>query len=739
MKIRSRSFRLQMLPAAILFVLMLGSLVLMSDATQDSIQFNRLYSTLLAINVVILVLMLSMILINMVSLWRQFRRRVTGSRLAVRLVVLFVCLALAPVSAVYYFSVQFIGKGIDSWFDVQIEQAFNDALDLSRSALDLRMREHKKETEELAMRLMGVPRSMALLTLGEMRRETEAVELTLMTASGQFVASDSVDTSAIIPDRPDDSVILGLRQGHSYIGLDPIGERGLHVRVVVPVPGSGPVAEEYILQGLYPLESRMNDLAERVQSAFARYQEMTFLRKPLRNSFMLTLSLVLLMTLLAAIWAAFLWARRLVAPIIALASGTQAVARGNYNKRISLPDSRDEMSSLVKSFNEMTRKIAFARDAADHSQLQAESERAYLQGVLEGLSSGVITLDRFQVIRTANPSAAVILGVDPRSLPGQRLDTVAQRYPHLEGAAHLLQSHFEVGGEWRQEITIFGPGGRQVVMFRGKGLTGVTGEQAGFVVVFDDITTLIQVERDAAWGEVARRMAHEIKNPLTPIQLSAERLRHKYLPVLEGESGELLDRATHTIVQQVQAMKEMVKMFSEYARMPKMQLSPLDLNSLILEVMDLYQDNESSTRFDLRLDKDLPTIAADADRLRQLMHNLVRNAIDATQSTPLSEVTISTRFLQDAVHSYIELRVDDTGSGIPEDIVQNLFEPYVTTKPKGTGLGLAIVKKIVEEHSGMVWAENRTEQQGASVIIRLPVPGAGDQDIPVLSVNQGER
>ena len=730
MDTKLRSFRTDYLPAAILFVLMLGSLSLMSDATQDNERFHELYSTLLAINVLILILLLWLIMVNMVKLVRQHRRRIIGSRLAARLVVVFVVLTLAPVSAVYYFSIQFLSQGIDKWFDVRVDQALDNALDLSRSALDLRMREYKKDTESLAHQLLDVDEAMVAFALSDYRADSDAIELTLLTLSGKFIASDSVDTTAIIPDRPDDAIIVGLRRGRSYIGLDPIGERGLHIRVVVPLISSDPRRDKYMLQALYPVEARLNDLAASVQEAYAHYQEVVFLRDPLKNSFLLTLSLVLLLTLLAAVWAAFISAQRLVAPISVLASGTQAVAQGDYTMQLPLPDSRDELQSLVQSFNDMTRKIAYARDAADHSQMQAENERAYLQGILESLTSGVLTLDRFHVLRKINPTAIRILGADLSELLDRRMEAMADSYPHLENVVNMLKPHLAGNSEWREEVTVLGPAGRQVLMFRGKVLTGSGGAQTGYVVVFDDVTALIQVERDAAWGEVARRMAHEIKNPLTPIQLSAERLRHKYLPDMDPDKAEVLDRATHTIIQQVQAMKEMVQVFSEYARMPKMNLEPLDLNALIDEVLDLYRGTDFDVQFSLSLDHELPEISADGDRLRQLLHNLIRNALDATHSSEVSVVALKTQLIQDVVHSYVELRVEDTGTGIPEHMIQNLFEPYVTTKPKGSGLGLAIVKKIVEEHGGLVWAENRV-QQGACIVIRLPVP---DVDIKGLTV-----
>ena len=720
-----KGLRSSFIPAALLLVLLIGSLVLMSNATQDSKQFEQIYPTLFSINVLVLLVFLFVIGMNVQRVVRQYRSKATGSRLMVRMVAIFVVLSLVPVSVVYYFSLQFLEKGIDNWFDVQVEGALQDSLDLSKSALDLRMRELVKVTETLALDLVDQPDSMAMLSLNDLLDESGASELILMTTTGRIIASNTQDTTNIIPNRPNDSILNLLKSGRTYIGLDPLGESGLIIRAVVSVPSANPLQESRLLQALYPVAGRISGLASSVQQAFAKYKELSFLRKPLKRSFTVTLSLVLLLSMLVAIWAAFIFAQRLVAPIRVLAIGTRAVAGGNYDKRLPLP-SDDEFGTLVESFNEMTAKISFARDEAKGAQQQVENERAYLTAVLGSLSSGVLTLDQSLVLRTSNSAASKILGVDLSKVLATKVEKAQEIYPHLSTFISALQTHLNnKSGEWREEVTLFGAAGRQVLMCRGQSFVGTGKLYAGFVVVFDDVTALIQVERDAAWGEVARRMAHEIKNPLTPIQLSAERLRHKCLDKMDKQSAEILERSTHTIIQQVSAMKEMVKAFSEYARMPKMDLEPLSLNELISEVLDLYQDNENISHIYLNLDADLPVIEGDAARLRQLVINVIKNAIETTSeqlvSSKENSIVINTRQVHDSAKSYIELSVQDSGPGIPEDMLNRLFEPYVTNKPKGTGLGLAIVKKIVEEHGGIVWAEN-VNGGGAAIIVRLPVP-----------------
>lgn len=728
-------------PVVLLLALLFASLYLMSGATHNSALFSRLYSFLLAINALAIILLVGLIGKHLYRLVRQYRKHVAGSRLTARLVIMFIVLAVTPVSVVYYFSLDFLQRGIDSWFDVRVEQALNDSLELSRTSLDVRMRELLRQTRQMISQLAGTPDSMAALALNDIRSDSDATELTLFGANGRIVASSGTDTSTIVPVRPDDATMLQLRQGNDYVGLDPIRDSGLHVRVAVRVPSPNPVGEARVLQALYPVTDRMNSLANSVQAAYAQYKELAYLRKPLKYSFILTLSLVLLLSILTAVWAAFFSARRLVAPITDLAEGTRAVAAGNYDKRLPLPG-KDELGFLVRSFNEMTHKIALARDAAARSQQQAEAQHAYLEAVLVRLSSGVLTVNRDQILHTSNAAADQILGVDLSDFVGRSLAEVRKEHPHTGHFFGAITPHLTSGEEeWRDEITVFGAGGRQVLMCRGTILPDMADTSADHVIVFDDITTLIQAQRDAAWGEVARRLAHEIKNPLTPIQLSAERLRRKYLDKMDPADADVLNRSTHTIVQQVEAMKEMVKAFSEYARMPQLELEPVDLNAVVNEVLDLYR-GETSVKYVVNLDTKMPRVEGDLGRLRQLLHNLIKNAREAMDHRRDARLSVTTRCMEDAACRFVEIRIHDNGPGIPEGMLGQLFEPYVTTKPKGTGLGLAIVKKIVEEHGGLLWAEN-PPGGGALVVIRLPVLNAvrgRDEETPRLALvdNKGK-
>ncbi len=727
---------------AALSLVLIASLFMMSQATQGSARFGQRYSVLLVINAVGLAGLVILIALQVRRLVRDLRLRRAGAQLTLRMLVLFAGLALTPVIIVYGFSLDFLRRGIDSWFDVRIADAMEDALKLSRNALDQRMQGLLKQTERLAGELADDPIRLSPIAIGELggpadsevtdpslpadldalRARAGADELVLLTRSGRIVASSS-ELDEMVPNIPSQSVLLHLRQGRSYIGLDPIRDSALMVRVVVGVAALDPGRDPGVLQALYPVSPHVNRLADNVQSAYEKYKELAYLREQLKLGFAMTLTLVLLMSALGAIWAAFYSAHRLTAPIRDLAEGTRAVAGGNYGQALHVA-ARDDLGFLVESFNEMTRRLALARDEARLSQAQVEAQRAYLEAVLARLSSGVLTLDAVGRVRTANPSAAKILGLEPHGLLDQGLEEIAGRHAHLTPLMEtLLLRTRGTEDDWSAQLQVFGAGGRQVLICRGTRLSSGSSESREQVIVFDDVTALIQGQRDAAWSEVARRLAHEIKNPLTPIQLSAERIRQKYLAAQSGREAEVLDRLTHTIVQQVETMKQMVNTFSEYARTPPLQIRPCRLNDLIEETVELYRSLPAHPVIELKLDAALPVLSADAGRMRQVLNNLIKNAIEASEEPP-PRLAVSTRRIEESDHGYLELRVSDRGRGIAEELRQQVFEPYVSHKARGTGLGLAIVKRIVEEHGGIVWLENNPEA-GASAVIRLPLSECG--------------
>jgi nitrogen fixation/metabolism regulation signal transduction histidine kinase len=718
--VKRGSGRLIFLAGAGLFVFMLASLLMMSDAMQNSARFGRLYSVLLLFNALGLLAMLTLIGVNIRQLFQQIKRHVAGARMTVRMVLMLTVLSVTPILILYYFSLDFLHRGIDNWFDLRVEEALNDSLDLSRMALDVRMRELLRRTDRMAEEFSGVHSAAAPFEIDELRQRSGAEELTVLNRQGTFIATSYSDATRLVPRVPDESILLQLRQGNNYVGLDTIQDSGLMIRVVVNIPDIMLETEGRILQALFSIPERMKVLAQSVESAYEQYTELSYLREQLKLSFTLLLTLVLLFSLFSTVWAAFYFARRLAAPIRDLALGTQAISAGDYSMQLPVP-SNDELGFLVSSFNSMTREIARARDAATTSQQEAESQRTYLEAVLGRLSSGVLVLDKDGRLRTANLSAGQILGLEITPWIGHTLQSLCRAHPHLQQLEDAVRSHHADKQDWRAQITLFGTGGRQVLMCSGTSLPDTIEGQAGHVIVFDDITTLIQSQRDAAWGEVARRLAHEIKNPLTPIQLSAERIRHKYLKSPAAKNQEMLDRLTNTIIQQVETMKDMVDTFSEYARAPLLEPIPVDLNVLLKEAVDLFHNLDPRAKVDIRLDTDLPLIEADPGRLRQVLNNLLSNAFDASCDATPVHLTISTQRVRQGGLEFVELRIRDTGCGIPDEMQGQIFEPYITTKTKGTGLGLAIVKKIIEEHGGMVWLENNPDGIGASAVIRLPL------------------
>ncbi|MCS3904498.1 nitrogen fixation/metabolism regulation signal transduction histidine kinase [Methylohalomonas lacus] len=720
-----------------LFFFMLASLLLMSDAMQNSERFGRLYSALLVLNAVGLLVMLILIGVNIRQLIQQLRNRVAGARMTVRMVLMLTTLSVTPVLIVYWFSLDFLNRGIDNWFDLRVESALNDSLELSRLALDGRMRDMLRRTRQVADEFIDVDNAAASFEIDEMRRRIGAEELTLMSRQGRFIASSSSDATQLVPTTPSDSIFLQLRQGNSYVGLDTVKENELVIRTAVNVPDISIQSDNRVLQALYPVSQRMNELADSVESAYEKYRELSYLREQLKLSFTLLLTLVLLFSIFSIVWAAFYTARRLAAPIRDLAMGTKAIASGDYSMQLPVP-SNDELGVLVASFNDMTREIARARDAVHQSRQEAEAQRAYLEAVLGRLSSGVLVLDQERNLRTSNVSASQILGLPISPWIGKHLHDLCETHPHLLHLEEVITPHLESQEDWRAQVTLFGGSGRQVLMCSGTSLPSTTAEQAGFVIVFDDITTLIQSQRDAAWGEVARRLAHEIKNPLTPIQLSAERIRHKYM---QAETPDLdlkpLDRLTNTIIQQVETMKDMVNTFSEYARAPALEPQPIDLNELVREVLDLFHNLDPGAQVDVDLEPNLPPVNADPGRLRQVLNNLVNNAFDASCDNEPIQLALSTQKIRQGGLEFVEIRISDSGCGISDELIGQIFEPYITTKTKGTGLGLAIVKKIIEEHGGMVWLENNTPAAGASAVIRLPLDSDANNADDSDTDNQG--
>jgi nitrogen fixation/metabolism regulation signal transduction histidine kinase len=696
----------------------LGAFLLLAKSVQNSAEFGRLQIWILVVDVCG-VIALSVLLTR--KIWRlvqDYRAHVPGSRLTARTVGIFGALVIAPLLIVYLSSLEFINQGIDSWFKVEVKQGLSDALGLSRAALDLRMREYSHRTVALAATLASASSGDMQSQLNEERRTSQALEIALFGPHERIIAASLENPLDSLPAQPPADLVRQVGQQLPYVSLEPQADGRYLIRTAASLGDAGSQGSRFVV-AIYPVPAQLAALSEAVQSSYNKYGDLAAIREPLKYSFRLTLTLVVLLAMLAAIYGAIYSAQRLVRPVQDLIAGTRAVGKGDFATRLPLP-SRDEMGFLVHSFNDMTKRLRRARAEATHSQQAVERERERLAIILARLSTGVLAIDHNMTVRMANEAAGAILGGDLSAATGRALPELAAGNERLGQFVAALAVRFAGGREeWREQIDLDSGSGRRTLMCACTALPGEDSDM-GFVIVFDDITALLQAQRDAAWGEVARRLAHEIKNPLTPIQLSAERMRRRLLDGLSAADADILERGTRTIVQQVQTMQQMVNAFSEYARAPEMQISRFSLNQLITEVADLYRSQDPHARIRLDLDTALEGIEADRGRVRQIFNNLLTNALEALEGTAEPLVEITTHFEVTPEAAYAEVTVCDNGPGFQRELLGRVFDPYVTSKPKGTGLGLAIVKKIVEEHGGRIDADNRP-QGGARVRVVLPV------------------
>jgi len=697
----------------------LGAFLLLAKSVQNSAEFGRLQLWILLVDVCGVIVLSVLLARQLWRLVRDYRAHVPGSRLTARTVGIFGALVIAPLLIVYMSSLEFINQGIDSWFKVEVKEGLNDALGLSRAALDLRMREYSARTSALADSLAGTEPAELPARLNAERRATQALEITLFGAHGRIIAASLENALETLPSPPPPDLLRQVEQRLPYVSLEPQSGGRYLIRTAAVLPRAGAARELRYLVAVYPVPAQLAALSEAVQDSYNEYGNLAAMREPLKYSFRLTLTLVVLLAMLAAVYLAIYSAQRLVRPVQDLIAGTRAVGKGDFATRLPLP-SRDEMGFLVQSFNDMTKRLRRARAEATHSQQAVERERTRLAIILARLSTGVLAVDHSLIVRTANEAAGAILGTDLSAATGRALPELAAGNERLGQFVAALAVRIAAGrAEWREQLDLDGTSGRRTLMCA---CTPLPGEDSGvgFVIVFDDITALLSAQRDAAWGEVARRLAHEIKNPLTPIQLSAERLRRRLLTGMSERDAEILERGTRTIVQQVETMQQMVNAFSEYARAPEMQITRFSLNQLVAEVADLYRSQDPRAQIRLELDARIEGIEADRGRVRQILNNLITNALEALEGVAAPTLEITTKLEASGDAEYAAVSVCDNGPGFQRELLGRVFDPYVTSKPKGTGLGLAIVKKIIEEHGGRIDADNRPEG-GARVRVVLPV------------------
>ncbi len=746
----SRALRYLLFSAAVLVAVLLYLLTAASANTQ---LFETYYSWILGANVAAGVLLFVLVLFLLARLASRYRRKRFGSRLMTRLVLMFTLMGVLPGMVIYLVSVQFVSRSIESWFNVKVETALESGLTLGRSALEASLADLRQKARGVASELSEMSDPVIVAQLPRIAERNRLNEAAVVSGSGHLIASTSSSVASLVPDLPTPSMIARARSMDGY-GLiegdtEASGSKSasskstLRLRVVIAIRGDGSLlslggGKPRYLQVIQLVPEQLAVNAEALRIAYGEYQERSLARTGLRNFYLVTLTLTLLLAIFAAMVSAFLLATDLARPLLLLAEGTKAVAEGDLSPRPIMASS-DELGTLTQSFNLMTMQLSEAREAVERNQKALEDAKAYLESVLANMSAGVMVLDDQLRLVTFNASAEQILQHDLRSWlkrPFASIDGLQNFSEPIirafsEQNAQSAMSQAEPREQhWQQQIGIPGRSldSTTGITLLARGARLPVGTGLGHVVVFDDISDLISGQRSVAWAEVARRLAHEIKNPLTPIQLSAERLMMKLESRLAGADLALLERGTNTIVNQVVAMQQMVDNFRDYAKTPPPLLKPLNLNALIEEILELYGGVEGNRHVHAQLDPALPEILGDATQLRQVVHNLLQNALDATTEVrgdggpPRIDVATEAIRYTDAdgsTRTAVRLSVVDNGPGFSPAVLPRAFEPYVTSKPKGTGLGLPVVKKIVEEHGGRIELTNRKETRGAQVLILL--------------------
>ncbi|CAM8297848.1 ATP-binding protein [Candidatus Methylopumilus planktonicus] len=692
-------------------------LFLLSKASSSSEFISGSSYTIVLILSAFFILSLIAIIANQIKkLFRNIKKDVMGSRLSMRLVISFTLMAVIPGLIVYLVSVNFLTRSIESWFNVKVESALDGGLKLGQKALDIMLTDLELKAERMALSLSSLPATSQYAALSDLREKTGVQDATIISDQGKIIAVSSNDAESFLPALP---TLIQLKQAENniYGKIEPITNKGLYLRVLAPINGTSVSNERLILQILQPVPNSLSTLAESVQDVFQDYQKLSYSRDSLKLIFSITLTLVLMLAILTAVAIGFLLSRKLSEPLALLAEGTKKIAKGNF--KTMLPEKgKDELGVLVRSFNSMTRQLDQATQTSENNQIRLESARSYLETVLAHLSSGVIVINDAMEIKSFNIAASKILQVDLSKNKDQLLTSISNKNKLLKDFIVSIQEEIKTSNRKMQpeiikQFEIRYEKNNQVLSLQ---ITTLPQNKVNnYVLMIDDITMMIQAQRNAAWSEVARRLAHEIKNPLTPIQLSAERIKHKLGSKLNKDDTEILDKAVSTIVNQVDAMKTMVNEFSEYARAPKLNLESTDINETIIEISHLFEN--SGIKITTNLLKGLPKIKVDANMMRQVLINLIQNAQDAMVSnTKKPSIKINTNKYK----NYLVLSIEDNGPGFSEDILKKAFEPYVTTKSHGTGLGLAIVKKIIEEHEGIIVVEN-IKSGGAHINIQLPI------------------
>jgi nitrogen fixation/metabolism regulation signal transduction histidine kinase len=749
------------LALALVFILGVGLVLfyLLTLATDHRAVQPQTYTHLLVLNLGVAAVLAGVLVWLALRLLVRLRRRRFGSVLLLKLAAIFGLVGVVPGALIYLVSYQFVNRAIETWFDARVETALRAGLELGRTALDTVSADWATKTRTLAGAIANSSDGAAGVMLEGWREQLGATDVVLWNAQWRAVASAGASRFRLAPERPSSTLVRraraervvtwiegleeleSLRDPREVLGLPAEALPRVRVLAYVPTGSLSFGVESRYLDVTAPMPAALVANALAVQAANREYQERALVRDGLRSMYLGTLTLALFLSVFGAVLLAVLLGNQLVRPLLLLAEGMRDVARGDLGPKVALP-ARDELAGLTRTFAHMTQELADARQAVQSSMQQVDAARASLQTLLDNLTAGVIVMAPDGRLRSANPGAARILRVPLDDYLGLPLDAV----PGLQPFGAWVRTQFArfvadgeptgEGAHWQQPYELQpdagapGAGAVRTLVARGALLPG-----GDHLLVLDDVSDLISAQRAQAWGEVARRLAHEIKNPLTPIQLSAERLALKLEPRLQGTDLAMLHKSVKTIVDQVEAMKRLVNEFRDYARLPAAQLAPVDLNALLQDIVTLYESSAVPVRLDL--DPDCPPVLADAQQVRQVVHNLVQNAQDAS-ATAASQGVITLRTRRSGSGTWVRLSVIDDGPGFAQTILQRAFEPYVTTKAKGTGLGLAVVKKIMDEHGGRVELVNRREGDtivGAQVSLSFRV--ANTQHLQQGAPNQG--
>ena len=678
-------------------------------ATNSGSPLSEYFWWLIAAGGLIVTILLAMLLRYGWLLLRHNRHNMLGSRLTRRLALMFTLIAVLPGLFLFGVSAQFISYSINSWFGNDTAQALESSLTLSKSALDNTLDNTIEQAAALQVEIisrtsMGGTAAEALRLSGETARFSQVGLYNPADGTTELISNPT----ALPPPPAEKEVAEELQRHGSSRSVTNINGK-LYAQGWLALPAAQEKGKALFFRR--PIPDNVARDAELIENARSKYAELTYAKQGLQTFFLITLLAAALLSIMLALVIALYFARRFIEPILSLAEGAKAVAQGDFSQPRPVYRN-DELGQLTRLFNHMTEQLAIAREAEELNRIRQEAARHYLETVLESLTAGVITLDETGRLKTLNRSAENILGLPLSELSGSNWHDWPQSVPQYLLLTELFQTILATEHTGKPVQTAY-TGGDEARILLAKATPLPADNGGGTVLVFDDITLLVRAQKEAAWGEVAKRLAHEIRNPLTPIQLSAERLAWKLQDKLGEQDAQILARSTDTIIKQVAAMKEMVEAFRNYARAPSLKLEKQDLNKIIEEVLLLYE--AGACTFDAVFSNIPAVMYADTTAMRQVLHNIFKNAAEAAEEAAQPQVHIHTA----NADGQITLTVTNNGKSFSKDMLANAFEPYVTDKPTGTGLGLPVVKKIVEEHGGRIALSNPAEG-GASVKITLP-------------------